>query len=385
MAMTLCYVALSTHCTCSNVRLDGAGRSRSGVPSSIFQGRAIRFVGAPPADPGPRPELYAATTDSLDDNFTQPRVLQETLLTLDFYEGGQSARETVYTALIGAGIHGAERNVEMILSLQRLNFSDGSGWFTTDHNHPLSMTCEGNFSPARVHIIEALLAHNYPVGRGCVCSHSVLLLLCKPSHSNNIGYGRSTVVGGPVHEEDKRVVQRLLELGEGIAANEAFSSMFEEISQNPEVDVTIKCLGRDRDTWNWEQQGFLGCRGVYLHTISVLTWPTAPWLSKVLSLDLSRNILTTLPEVFFSSLPSVEYLDLSQNCLWELSPSVGLLKSLISLKLSGNILESLPSDLATLPRMESLDCSGNPVIEPPKAVVRGGWAAVKSCKVTPLA
>jgi len=65
---------------------------------------------------------------------------------------------------------------------------------------------QGNFSPSRVHIIETLLAHGYPMGRGCnACGTTFATILCKPSHDG--GYGHSTVVGGPVHEEDRRVRQ----------------------------------------------------------------------------------------------------------------------------------------------------------------------------------
>ena len=50
----------------------------------------------------------------------------------------------------------------------------------------------------------------------------------------------------------------------------------------------------------------------------------------------------------------------------------------VHLSRTSNLLESLPSDLAMLPRMGVLKCLANPLIEPPKAVCRGGWAAVKS-------
>ena len=249
-------------------------------------------------------------------------------------------------------------------------------------NHPLSLACEGNFSLSRKHIIESMMAHSYPVGRGCRADQSLtfVTMLCKPSFTSGMGWGRGTNVGGPVHDEDKLVVQRLLGLGEGVAGNEAFQGMFEEISKKPEADGSF-----NSDKWTW-QKGSLSCKS-NMHGINmtVLDWPAAPWLSKVTKLDLSHNSLTTLPEALFSSLPNLEHLNLNQNCLWELSPSVGLLKSLKVLSLKANCLESLPSDVATLPRMESIDCGGNPMIEPPKAVCRGGWAAVKSCKVAHLA
>ena len=245
------------------------------------------------------------------------------------------------------------------------------------------MACEGNFSPSRRHIIETLVTHGYPVGLGCHAAADVtfVTMLCKPSHASGIGFGRSTIHSGPVHDEDKLVVQRLIGLGEGIAANEALQTLFEEICQKPEVDASVTRSGAD---WTW-QQGALSCIGSRGLSITVLDWPAAPWLLKVTTLNLSRNSLTTLPEALFSSLPNLEHLNLNQNCLWELSPSVGLLKSLKALSLNANCLESLPSDLTMLPQMETIQCSGNPLIEPPKAVCRGGWVAVKSCKVAHLA
>ena len=108
----------------------GAERFDANVPDSrlrsfFFQGRAIRFLGVTPEEPGAGPYLRASTTsDSLDDDFTVPHVLQETLLMLDYYEGGQSTRDRVFYALIGSAIQGAERNVEMVLSLQQFDFNE---------------------------------------------------------------------------------------------------------------------------------------------------------------------------------------------------------------------------------------------------------------------
>jgi len=135
------------------------------------------------------------------------------------------------------------------------------------------------------------------------------------------------------------VVRRLLELGDGVAANELLQETFEKIAEDPDAEVAVDGPSRrwhgDSDKWTWQPaEGSLQCKGQNgTDDVTVLALPAAPWLSRVTMLDISSNSLTTLPEAFFGLLPSLEQLDLSRNCLWELSPSVGLLKSLTSLSL----------------------------------------------------
>ena len=74
-----------------------------------------------------------------------------------------------------------------------------------------------------------------------------------------------------------------------------------------------------------------------------------PWVSAAFRvLNLKQNSLTTLPEDFFTTLINVEDLNLGRNCLFgELSPSIQHMKKLKKLDVSVNLIESLPSALVS--------------------------------------
>lgn len=76
-----------------------------------------------------------------------------------------------------------------------------------------------------------------------------------------------------------------------------------------------------------------------------------PWAkSFITKMDISNNDLTTLPEAVYDTLASLEELDVSGNCIWELSPKIKQLTALKSLNIYGNLLESLPDEVVGPPR-----------------------------------
>ncbi|CAB4012330.1 Leucine-rich repeat-containing 59 [Paramuricea clavata] len=83
-------------------------------------------------------------------------------------------------------------------------------------------------------------------------------------------------------------------------------------------------------------------------------------LPKATSLDLSCNILTTLP-VTFSTLTQLTKLDLSKNMLTELPDDFGHLVNLLRLDLYSNKLATMPVSCVHLKRLKWLDLKENPI------------------------
>ena len=82
--------------------------------------------------------------------------------------------------------------------------------------------------------------------------------------------------------------------------------------------------------------------------------------SKVTSINLSHNLLTSLP----ATLPLLTHLtklDLSKNQLTELPENFGQLRSLKSLDLYANKIEKLPVTFAQLKSLKWLDLKDNPL------------------------
>uniref|UniRef100_A0A8C2HSH2 Leucine rich repeat containing 32 n=1 Tax=Cyprinus carpio TaxID=7962 RepID=A0A8C2HSH2_CYPCA len=83
-------------------------------------------------------------------------------------------------------------------------------------------------------------------------------------------------------------------------------------------------------------------------------------LPKLLYLDLSYNQLKAIPSSFFSSMVSLESLNISNNCLESFNvASEGLLKSLKTLDISYNNLQNLSFGESTLAALEVLHLQGN--------------------------
>jgi len=84
-------------------------------------------------------------------------------------------------------------------------------------------------------------------------------------------------------------------------------------------------------------------------------------LKNLISLDLSSNQLTSLPSI--SSMKDLNWLNLKENQLRNLTADIGDLKSLTSLDLSSNNLINLPSEIGNLKNLTSLDLQGNDSLE----------------------
>ena len=76
---------------------------------------------------------------------------------------------------------------------------------------------------------------------------------------------------------------------------------------------------------------------------------------KVVSLNLSHNLLTILPANFPLLLSHITKLDLSKNMLSELPENFGQFRNLKSLDLDANKLEKLPVSFAQLRSLKWLD------------------------------
>ena len=82
---------------------------------------------------------------------------------------------------------------------------------------------------------------------------------------------------------------------------------------------------------------------------------------KVVSLNLSHNLLTFLPANFPLQLSHITKLDLSKNMLAELPENFGQFRNLKSLDLYANKLEKLPVSFAQLRSLKWLDLKDNPL------------------------
>ena len=82
---------------------------------------------------------------------------------------------------------------------------------------------------------------------------------------------------------------------------------------------------------------------------------------KVVSLNLSHNLLTLLPANFPLQLCHITKLDLSKNMLAELPENFGQFRNLKSLDLYANKLEKLPVSFAQLRSLKWLDLKDNPL------------------------
>lgn len=270
-------------------------------------------------------------------------------------------------------------------------------------------------------------------------------------------------MGRPVHEDDKRLSERLIELGDGVEMNEKFReaiaiavdqpgvqtsdrnsgwsldpSPHDYVFQRAETELVDRAnevnglrrrmarlrkrtarlsvrTGLETETTapsgtasapsvtqgegedEGEGEGFCvdnykrvtgrshsGTRGKfrwngnYTTRLTFMPADTAWAHQWVRVLDLASNGLSTLPEEFYSVFANIEELDLSRNCLWEISPSIKQLAKLKKLRLVQNLLDALPEELALMPALESVDVATNPILYPPQAVTSNGWAAIKS-------
>jgi len=248
--------------------------------------------------------------------------------------------------LVGAAIHGGEKCVELLLSLEILDL----GACSRIGNSPISMACEGDYSPERAFIIEALMRAGSKVDGQCKagygCSDSMLFFICKPHRLP----GTNSILGKPVHPDDKELVKKFIGNGVGAEFFDAFDMKLRAEAQK-ESPKEIVCLGRN------------GSDG-----LAEIPSQIASFSSSLMRIDLSGNCITVLPDAFFA-LKRLTHVNLSRNLLYEVSPRFAHFTDLEELNVAENLVESLPVSLIQCEKLKSLTCFKNPIIQPPMEVV----------------
>lgn len=107
-------------------------------------------------------------------------------------------------------------------------------------------------------------------------------------------------------------------------------------------------------------------------------------LSHLKYLYLEGNIISFLPEDFFTCLQGLEWLDLRNNEVQEIPRNVGEHKNMKTLLLGGNKLVFLPFELGFIRTLTGLNISENPLKDPPQTVIDRGVYAIKLYLLTKL-
>lgn len=100
-------------------------------------------------------------------------------------------------------------------------------------------------------------------------------------------------------------------------------------------------------------------------------------LSHLKYLYLEGNTICLLPGDFFTSLQSLEWLDLRNNKVQEIPRNVGKHKNLKTLLLGRNKLTFLPTELGFIRTLTGLNVFNNPLKDPPQFVINRGVHAIK--------
>jgi Leucine-rich repeat (LRR) protein len=91
-------------------------------------------------------------------------------------------------------------------------------------------------------------------------------------------------------------------------------------------------------------------------------------------LYLTRNQIHEIPAEILE-LKKLNFLDISYNQLHNISSSIGTLESLVTLDLSYNYIKELPLEIINLMSLKKLFLEDNPLVVPPKDVVKRGLYA----------
>jgi leucine-rich repeat protein SHOC2 len=98
-------------------------------------------------------------------------------------------------------------------------------------------------------------------------------------------------------------------------------------------------------------------------------------LTRLETLDVSGNRLTSVTSFPFEDLPQLRTLRLQRNKIRTLPARIGACERLRELDVSENEIETLPPDLANATSLEELRCIGNRLREVPSA-----WRRMRSVK-----
>jgi len=260
-----------------------------------------------------------------------------------------------YLVLVGACVHVNEKCFELITSS---NLYDVSSIVTWKGNSPFSMLCEGQYSSARNYMIQVLFRLGYPRLEGYYgghsCSNSFSRLLAKPS---DMWLGVGAATGQPVHPDDQKLCQYLLEKGDGKYNNKKLS------------DDLIKASKVNMEVYKAEPGQI---------TAVIIPKSIMGWGCTVLTkLDISQNGIFELPEEFYD-FTALTDLNLSRNCLFGLSHKLGNMTKLKQFYIGQNLIEELPYTIENLNQIVNFNCQANPIIKPPIAVWTRGIAAVRN-------
>lgn len=85
-----------------------------------------------------------------------------------------------------------------------------------------------------------------------------------------------------------------------------------------------------------------------------------------------------MPEDFFTTLPCLMWLDLRDNRLTDIPTSIKNHQGLTHLLLQNNCLTTLPNELGTVVSLKVLQLGGNPLMYPPREVIKAGVATIKN-------
>ncbi|XP_071949140.1 uncharacterized protein [Antedon mediterranea] len=142
--------------------------------------------------------------------------------------------------------------------------------------------------------------------------------------------------------------------------------------------TTSSCLAKLED---WEEDVLniiISCKAVGATSVDLAGKGMIYFPEELLELDkievlyLEGNKLTELPSTLFESLPNLRWLDLRNNQLQELPPSIGEHKHLKTLLIEGNQISMLPVELGFLKTLSGLNLRNNPLEFPPKEVTDQG-------------
>lgn len=91
---------------------------------------------------------------------------------------------------------------------------------------------------------------------------------------------------------------------------------------------------------------------------------------------MQNNKLQTLPDEFFPALPNLKWLDLRDNEITDIPKSIKDHRSLTHILLQNNKITSLPNELGTVMNLKVLQLSGNPLMYPPRDVIKAGTESI---------